>query len=179
MFERDGYHVERWPEVKSLSQLTDGHYHLILLDINGVGLNESPDLQGLGILDHVKTTNPAQSVIVYSAQKQRISANKYLSKADAVMDKGMSYVDYKSRVDQLLLSRATPAFFISVMNQELGESAALVPLAVKKALRSLDSGDISGFAKYMAKSLSDKERVDFLVGIISIGIQTTQALAGS
>jgi hypothetical protein len=35
LFERDGYHFERWPEIKNLSQLTDGHYDVILLDLNG------------------------------------------------------------------------------------------------------------------------------------------------
>lgn len=47
-FTRDGYHFERWPEVKNLSQLTDGHWQVILLDVQGVGLNESPDKQGIG-----------------------------------------------------------------------------------------------------------------------------------
>jgi hypothetical protein len=42
-FTRDGYHFERWAYVKNLSQLTDGHYQLILLDVQGVGLAESPD----------------------------------------------------------------------------------------------------------------------------------------
>lgn len=41
LFTRDGYHVERWPEIKNLSQLTDGHFDLILLDLQGVGLNVS------------------------------------------------------------------------------------------------------------------------------------------
>src|ERR1022692_2980561 len=78
LFERDGYHFERWPEIKNLSQLTDGHYEIILLDLQGVGLNESPDMQGLGILRHIKKSNPAQIVIAYSAQPQKISARSFL-----------------------------------------------------------------------------------------------------
>ena len=87
LFDRDGYHFERWPEVKNLSQLTDGHYDIVLLDIQGVGLNESPDLQGLGILRHVKQANPAQMVIVYSAQTQKLSMRPLIDLADAVLDR--------------------------------------------------------------------------------------------
>jgi hypothetical protein len=38
LFERDGYHFERWAQIKNLSQLTDNHYDIILLDVQGVGL---------------------------------------------------------------------------------------------------------------------------------------------
>src|SRR5215831_14575166 len=90
LFERDGYHFQRWPEIKNLSQLTDGHYEIILLDIQGVGLNESPELQGLGILRHIKQSNPAQMIIVYSAQSQRLSRRPLIDLADAVLDKDAS-----------------------------------------------------------------------------------------
>lgn len=147
IFERDGYQIERWSEVKSLKPLIEGRYQLILLDINGVGLNESPDLQGLGILDAIKNANPAQAVIVYSAQKQKVSSSKYLERADAVIDKGASYVEFKNRVDQLLMSRGTPDYFISVMNHHLGESAALAPKAVAKALRAMRTGQTQGLER--------------------------------
>jgi len=178
MFDRDGYHIERWPEVKNLTQLTDGHYQLILLDINGVGLNESPDMQGLGILEAIKNANPAQSVIVYSAQKQRITANKYLGRADAVMDKGTSYVDFKARIDQLLLSRSTPDYFIAVMNEQLGENAALAPRAVGKALRALRSGNTAVLRNYLSKTVPDRETVELVVSIIGVGATVLGALAG-
>jgi len=77
-FTRDGYHVERWPFIKNLSQLTDGHYQLILLDVQGVGLTESPTKQGLGILEHVKKTNPAQAVILYSSDTYSVSSSRYI-----------------------------------------------------------------------------------------------------
>jgi CheY-like chemotaxis protein len=179
MFERDGYHIERWAEVKNLSQLIDGHYHLILLDVHGVGLNESPDLQGLGILEHVKKANPAQAVIVYSAQKQKLSANQYLMRADAVLDKKNSYVTFKDEVDRLLLRRATPSYFIAAMNQQLGESAALVPKAVSKALGALAHGDTSRLERYLRLRISDVELAQVAVGTIGIGVETIKLLAGS
>lgn len=162
-FTRDGYHFERWPTIKNLSQLTDGDWDLILLDIQGVGLAESPELQGLGILRHIEKTNPAQAVILYSAQPQQVSKSDYLLLADAVFDKGMSYLDYKERVDELLLRHASPGYFIAAMNRELGEGAAVVPKAVPKALRAFRRGDTRGFREYLGKNMTDQEQIDMLV----------------
>lgn len=176
-FTRDGYHFERWPSVRNLSQLTDGDWDLILLDIQGVGMNESPELQGLGILKHIKKTNPAQAVIIYSAQPQRVSSSEYLLLADAVLDKGMSYLEYKERVDELLLRHATPGYFIAAMNRELGESAALVPQAVPKALRAFRRGDTASLRNYLGKNMTDQEKVDVLVNVVAIGIKVVAAVA--
>lgn len=174
LFTRDGYHVERWPEIKNLSQLIDGHFDLILLDLQGVGLNESPDLQGLGILQHIKTSNPAQMVIAYSAATQRLSSNTYLDLADAVLDKDSSYVDYKTLVDQFLTRRSTPGYFIQVMNRDLGVNAANVPKAVPKALKVMRGGSTSSLETYLRARLPSAEQADRILTIISIGASAVQ-----
>lgn len=178
MFDRDGYQIERWSEVKSLQPLIEGRYQLILLDINGVGLNESPDLQGLGILEAIKNGNPAQAVIVYSAQKQKVSSSKYLERADAVIDKGASYVEFKSRIDQLLMSIGTPDYFISVMNFHLGGSAALAPKAVTKALRALRTGRTQDLERYLGDRITDRDQVQLAVSIVAIGATILSAVVG-
>ena len=176
-FERDGYHFERWAEIKNLSQLTDGHYHLIMLDIQGVGLNESPDLQGLGILKHIKQTNPAQPVILYSSQPQKVSNREYLALADAVLDKGMSYVDYKDAVDSLLIRRATAGYFIAAMNQVLGDAAAQAPKAVPKALRAIRKSEIAPLETYLREHIPDGKTVDRAVKIVGLAIQVGKLIA--
>lgn len=179
MFDRDGYHIERWSEIKNLSQLTDSHYHLILLDVHGVGLIESPDLQGLGILNHIKSANPAQPVIVYSSQAQKISANQYLIKADTLLDKGDSYVTFKEEIDKLLLRRVTPGYFIAVMNGQLGENAVLMPKAVGKAVSAFRSGHTSKFEQYVNSHTNDIDLAQLLVGTIAIGIETIKLFGGT
>lgn len=176
MFERDGYHIERWSEVKDLPQLTDSHFHLILLDVNGVGLLESPDLQGLGLLEHVKKTNPAQAVIVYSAQTHKLSASTYVARADAVLDKSTSYIDFKTQVDQLLTSRATPDYFIAVMNRELGQNAAAAPKAVAMAMKAMRTGRVGPLRDYIADSLKDADKAEVVAGVITVGVATLKAL---
>ncbi len=179
MFERDGYHFERWPSIKNLSQLTDGHFHLILLDIHGVGMNESPNLQGLGILQHIKRSNPAQAVMVYSAETHSVSSNEYLVLADAVLDKAMSYVEYKERVDDLLLRRASPGYFVAAMNRTLADDAALVPRAVPKALRAIKRGNTESFARYLRSSVTDPKNIDAVITIIGAGVKAVRIVTGS
>ncbi|WP_460712684.1 hypothetical protein [Nocardioides dilutus] len=170
LFERDGYHVERWPEIKNLSQLTDGHYHLILLDIQGVGLNESPKDQGLGILQHIKRSNPAQLVVMYSAQPQNISRRDILLLADDVLDKDAEYVQYKDTVDALLLRRLSKGYYIATMNRELADNAALAPRAVVKALRAMRTGNTAALERYLRARIQDPKVVDRVLTIVSIGV---------
>lgn len=169
LFERDGYHVERWSEVKNFPQLTDGHYDLIFLDIHGVGLNESPDEQGLGILRHIKSSNPAQLVVMYSALPQNISARDVLLMADAVLDKDESYVRYKETTDRLLQRKWSPGYYISTMNRELGDHASDAPRAVKKAIRAMRRGNTAGLERYLRAKVKDPAVIDRVLTVISIG----------
>lgn len=178
MFERDGYHIERWPEIKNMAHLTEGHYNLIILDINGIGLNESPDEQGLGILTAIKKTNPAQSVLVYSARKQNVTASKVLERADAVMDKGDSYVNFSTKVNDLLVAQSTPDYFIGVINSHLGPSAALAPKTVPLALRALSSGNAKPLRRYLQDRLPDREQIETIAHIVTIGSAVLSGTSG-
>lgn len=176
LFERDGYHIQRRPRVKNLSQLTDGYFDVILLDVQGVGLDESPDLQGLGILQAIKRVNPAQVVILYSAGSWRLTTRSYTALADEVLDKEASYIDYKDVVDRLLLRRASPGYYVAVMNGVLGSSAASAR-AVAKALRALRSGNSEPLRRYLVSRLKDKDEIDRVLTVVSIGATALQ-LAG-
>jgi DNA-binding NarL/FixJ family response regulator len=176
LLKRDGYDVERWAEVENLSKLTDGYFDILLLDINGVGLKESPKRQGLGILEHVKHSNPAQQVVLYSSRPQSITQREVLILADKVLDKKSEYVEYKTAIDDLLQTRFSEGYFISVMNRELGPDAALAPHAVPKALRALRKGNTERFHDYLIDALKDPETVSTVVAIISIGAKTLAAI---
>jgi hypothetical protein len=65
LFKRDGYNLEKWSTLKDMGALERGDYDVVLLDLHGVGKAESSD-QGLGVLRHIRETNPAQIVVAYS-----------------------------------------------------------------------------------------------------------------
>lgn len=176
LFTRDGYHMQRWPRIENVSQLTDNHFDLILLDMQGVGLRESPQRQGLGILQHIKQTNPTQLVIAYSAENWNVSNRDFFALADAAMDKGQDYIDFKSKVDELLTKRYTYGYFISKMNQSLGEYAADAPDAVRHALKAMQRGTTSRLHSYLNRTLNNAEKVDKIITIIAAGIKVFEAV---
>lgn len=170
LFTEHGYHIQRWNKIEDLSQLTDGHFDLILLDLHGVGLKESPQLQGLGILRHIKHSNPAQLVIAYSAQSWSPSMNEFFSLADAVLDKADEYVNFKETVDTLLMRRYSPGYFISRMNEILGDQAISVPKAVPKATKSLRTGSTESLGSYLTKRIQEEVTIDRVLQVIHIGV---------
>jgi len=173
-FARDNYHIERWATVRNLTQLTDGSFEVILLDVQGVGLNESPSLQGLGILQAIKHANPAQMVILYSAGALKLSLLPYTQLADRVLDKDSTYIDYKREVDDLLQQHASPGHYIATINSVLGPEAALAPKVVPKALSAMRRGKNASLERYLRKNLADPKQVDRILTVISIGMSAVQ-----
>lgn len=175
--ETDHFHVTRWFDVEDTDSLANGSYALVLLDINGVGLKHAQERQGVGILDYIKRTNPAQLVIVYSAQPQAVADAKTLSRADAVMDKGSSYLEFRDKIDYLLIRRASPDYFIASMNQALGPEAAKAPKAVPLALKALRTGDASRLSKYLVRAVGDEAIEETVAFIIRVGIKVIAGAA--
>ena len=175
----EGYHIERWPEVQSLARLTDGYYSLILLDIHGVGLKEDPKSTGIDILDYIKRTNPAQRVIVYSARRQLVSSTPILTKADAVFDKGESYVNFRAEIDKFLLSGASTGYFIYTINRELGSDAASVPKLIPKALKALRTGNVTPLIRYLEATLNDEQKIKVVASIAAAGYKVLSEVVKS
>jgi len=170
LFERDGYHIERWPKIVNMSQLTDGHFDLILLDLHGVALSDSPEMQGLGVLQHVKSRNPTQLIVAYSAQDWSASYRDFFALADAVFRKDDEYLTFKGQVDELLLRRYTKGFFVSKMNEALGDNAVFVPKAVELALRTMTTGSDQRIKSYLSERITDQLTIDRVLAIIGIAV---------
>lgn len=170
LFERDQYHIQRWPEVQTLSQLTDSNFDLILLDLHGVGLREDPQLQGLGILRSIKDRNPTQLVVAYTSHEWGARAQEFFALADAVLEKDDPYVTFKRAVDDLLSRRYTPGYFIGRINQVLGDQAILVPEAVAQATKAIQRRTTTAIRSYLGSRITDQLTVDRVIAIIGIAI---------
>ena len=170
LFERDGYNIQRWVRVENLSDLTEGRFDLILLDMHGIAVKDSPVQHGLGILKHIKETDPAQLVIAYSAQDWSPSTSDFFRMADAVLDKTAQYVDYKALVDQLLQRRFSAGYFVSLVNGVLADKAAAAPRAVAKSLKAIRTGNTSRLSSYLKSKIQDEKTIDRVLAIISIAI---------
>src|ERR1700685_352014 len=100
LFKRDGYTLEKWSDIDDLPKIETNYYDILLLDMQGVGQQQSSQ-QGLGILRHLKKTTPGQIVIAYSSAEFSLSAQEFFDMADAVLSKTSDYVEFKQTVDGL------------------------------------------------------------------------------
>jgi CheY-like chemotaxis protein len=112
LFKKDGYNIEKWDDVKDLPKLESGNFDIILLDIQGVGKEQSKD-EGFGILRHLRKVNPAQIIVAYSNADWSLKYQDFFREADATLAKSSDYVEFKRTVDRLLNDRFSIGFYIN------------------------------------------------------------------
>jgi len=155
LFARDGYSLTKEDDVSSLSDLEDGDYDLILLDLQGVGSKESSD-EGLGVLRHLREVRPAQMVIAYSEATFGLKAQPFFRLADGVLQKSADYIAFKEKVDELLQSRFSVGFYVGRIAVEAGlagrENARLADLAQ----RAIISGRPAKLRAFLKDKIDDK-----------------------
>ena len=103
----EGYAIDHWPKVQSLTQLEQGTYDIVVLDIHGVGQEYSAD-DGLGILEHIKERNPSQLVVAFSGHTFDLAKNRFFRLADDVLGKPVDATKCKRVIDDLIASKMTP-----------------------------------------------------------------------
>ena len=123
LFSRDGYNVNVWRDVEKLTDLDDGKYDLVLLDLQGVGRRDSAE-QGFGILKYLRRRSPALLIVAYSNADWGLRYQEFFKLADAVLPKSADYVEFKAKVDDLLRERFSLGFYVSKV---LDEAAGYEP----------------------------------------------------
>lgn len=175
--EDEGYHLERWAEIKRLNQLTEGHYQLILLDIQGVGTELAGSRQGLGVLEHIKTINPAQAVILYSSSPYGLSDNETVNLADASLNKSAPYVQYQQLIDRLLVAQASPDYYIEHLQRLVGGDERRARKVLKLARKAIEGGSQARLESQLSRTAITSERIELALRIVRIGAEVTELLA--
>lgn len=171
LFERDGYTIEKWPDVSDLSALETGRFDILLLDLHGVGQDISAD-QGLGVLAHIREVNPAQIVVAYSNAEWSVEYQQFFDSADAVLHKTKDdYVEFKRTVDRLLDERFSLGFFLNRITEALDGSNAPAD-TVSQAKRAILKNRPDRFKKYLESNIDDPVTADRVLTIVNIGITT-------
>jgi CheY-like chemotaxis protein len=168
LFSRDGYHLDKWSQIESLSQLNDNHFDLILLDLNGIAAADAPTMQGLAVLEHIKHESPSQLVIAYSGQDWGVNAQEFLSLADDVLKKSEDYIVFKGKVDELLLKRFSIGFFLEAINKTVGDQVDRVPKLIPKSVKAIRSGNRTALQRYLAEHLREQVTIDRVLGLAGI-----------
>ncbi|WP_045157649.1 response regulator [Stutzerimonas stutzeri] len=139
LFSRDGYTIEKWDDIESLEKLENNYFDLILLDIQGVGQNESEE-EGFGILKHIRAKSPAQIVIAFSNADWSLKYQGFFDLADRKLAKSQDYVEFKRTVDDLLIKRFNHNFYI----EKIEKIQNLSPSEKTKIIQAAQSSMLSG-----------------------------------
>ncbi len=169
LFTRDGYTLKKWDDVTNLTELEQGDFDLILLDLQGVGKAESAE-EGLGILRHVRTRCPAQIIIAYSNADWPLKNQPFFQMADATLQKSADYVDFKRKVDELLQQRFSLGFYVSRMQAELAEHTQELPNLGRTSRDAILSNRPEILAKYLRSHVNDAAAIDRALQIAAIAI---------
>jgi len=170
LFVRAGYTLDKWDDVDDLTKLETGEFDLILLDLQGVGRSASID-QGLAVLRHIRSTSPAQLVIAYSGANWPVQYQPFFQLADAVLDKSVDFYEFKRTVDDLLRKRFSLGFYLSLINQTVGEEITKVPKLPTKARFAMEHGRTDGLSRYLHNHLTDATMIDRVLQITLIGLE--------
>ena len=118
----EGYNVQQWTEIKSLRNLSSGQFDIIVLDIYGICPKGFSQNDGLGVLEHIKSVNPAQIVIAYSGKKFDFQREKFWRTADDYLGKPTDMLLAKERIDDLLRERFTVGNYWNELSKYLRTS---------------------------------------------------------
>lgn len=78
-----------------------------MLDIAGVAQRISPDEDGLGVLQHLKSHNPTQIIVAFSGQSFDLSKQDFFRLADDTMPKPVTALKCMQVLDGLIESKMT------------------------------------------------------------------------
>ncbi len=99
---KENWIVDHWKDVQSLTRLESGEFDLIFLDIGGVGQQYSPEKEGFGILERIKSQNPSVLVVAYSGLEFDFSKSKFWELADGKLSKTLGAIDAIELMEGLL-----------------------------------------------------------------------------
>lgn len=173
LFRRDGYTIEKWPDVKDLPSLENGEFDVILLDLQGVGKSLSAD-QGPGVLGHIRQVNPAQIVVAYSNAEWSLDYQQFFESADAVLHKSKDdYVQFKRTVDGLLEDRFDLGFYLDRVGREVSETPVGTEI-VERARKAILQRNPASLKRYLHIHLEDAVTIDRVLAVVGVAIEAAQ-----
>ena len=143
LLRKEGYTIECWQKVESLSRLEKGDFDIIILDIGGVAGEYSPQ-DGLGVLEHLKNYNPSQIIVAFSGQTFDLGKTRFWKMADDSLSKPVDVIKCKEVIDHLLQEKFTLGHYweglISILRSE-GISDTDIERLERRVAKAIKKGD--------------------------------------
>ena len=122
--QKDGYSITHYHDIENIDDLVRKKYHLIVLDIQGVGAKLSNE-EGWGVLRYLKNEYPHILIIVFTGADWSIT--KYKDKADLAdifIGKDVDFLDFKSKIDAGIRKVFSPNFHFEITKNRLLKSVS-------------------------------------------------------
>lgn len=101
-----GYQIKYKNDVDDLKDVVP--YDCILCDVRGVGKFLGSNYDGAYLVQQIRHNFPSKIVIAYTAESYDTSFQKYLSFADAIIDKGSEIERWTTTLDQKIKDAVDP-----------------------------------------------------------------------
>jgi DNA-binding response OmpR family regulator len=116
----DGYNISHFPDIKNIDDFIRKRYHVVILDIQGIGKDVSPQSEGWGVLKYLKTEFPHIVVIMFTGAEWSITKYRdQASLADDFIGKDLEFLDFKAKLDAGIRKAFSPSFHFEVERKKL------------------------------------------------------------
>ncbi len=165
--------IEQWADVEDLPKIERNFYDIILLDVQAVGKQLSSK-QGLGVLEHIRKTAPAQIVIAFSNADYSLKYQEFFKMADRVLSKGADYVDFKRQVDELLRSRFSLGFYIEKVLSVVGSNVDDEGRLERETRKAILRNNPQKLRKYLIEKISDEGTLQAVLSVVNLAIEVAK-----
>ncbi len=118
--QKDGYNIIDLSDITEIDDFIRRKYHVVVLDIQGIGKNLSENTEGWGILKYLKTECPHLVVIMFTGADWSVTKYKHLvDMADDFIGKDLEFLDFKSKLDSAIKKAFSPKFHFEIERKKL------------------------------------------------------------
>jgi DNA-binding NtrC family response regulator len=116
----DGYNISHFPDIVNIDDFIRKKYHVVILDIQGIGKDISPQSEGWGVLKYLKTEFPHLVVIMFTGAEWSITKYKdQANLADDFIGKDLEFLDFKAKLDAGIKKAFSPGFHFDIEKRKL------------------------------------------------------------
>lgn len=167
---KDGYNITHFADIEKIDDFIRKEYHVIILDIQGVGKELTPNQEGWGLLKYIKEEYPHIVVIMFTGADWSITQYKDLAnKADDFIGKDVEFLDFKSKLDNGIRKAFSIDYHFEIEKKNL-LSKLNSTSSIDEIKRIIDTygANESKTMKFLKKIVKDPDALKSLSNLLSV-----------
>lgn len=118
--QKEGYNIVDYPDIDNIDDFLRKRYHVIILDIQGVGKKLAKDQEGWALLKYIKNESPHIVVIMFTGADWSVTKYKnQVDLADDFIGKDLEYLDFKSKLDAAIRKAFSSKFHFEIEKRRI------------------------------------------------------------